>query len=390
MNAPRRAASSARQFFGDCDRFVREYTAGLRAQDLRRLFDRDAAAAYGVLTRDAPDRPEPKSGFRRFWHRVRIVFLGLSYKLTPARRVLFAAAMVAFLLGVFDLQILVRRSGSVDVSFGLSSIWLIAAVAALVFLLSLELVDRIRVRDELEVARELQTDLLPRTVPDLRGYHISHAYRTANEVGGDYYDFSLLEDGRLALMVGDASGHGMAAGLLMAIANATLGLAVDLDPSPPEVLRLLNRTLCRTGDNRAFMSIFYALLDPASGAMEYACAGHPFPLLRRYRGGVEELGEGGLPLGFRRDLLFGSRTVVIEPGDVLVLYSDGLPEGVDQAGETFGYERLQELVAEPGTPQAIHQRILRAFDQHRGEQPLGDDFSLVVLGRDAAAAVAAS
>jgi serine phosphatase RsbU (regulator of sigma subunit) len=194
----------------------------------------------------------------------------------------------------------------------------------------------------------------------------------------------VLDDGRLALMVGDASGHGMAAGLLMAIANATLGLAIDLDPSPPEVLRLLNRTLCRTGDTRAFMSIFYALLEPSTGAMEYACAGHPFPFLRRWDGAVEELGEGSLPLGVRRELVFTSRAVRLDPGDVLVLYSDGLPEGVDPRGETFTYERLRELVARPGTPQAIHERILLAFDQHRGEQPLGDDFSLVVLGRDAA------
>jgi hypothetical protein len=385
MRPPRRAA---RQLVGACERFARDYTAGLRTQDIKRLFDRDAAEAYGVLTRDASGAPEPAGSFRRFLHRVRVVFLGLSYKLTPARRVLFAAAMIAFLLGLFDVRIVIEERGRTQVDFGLSSPWLVFAVAALVFLLALELVDRIRVRDELEVARELQADLLPRTVPDLRGWHISHSYRTANEVGGDYYDFSVLPDGRLALMVGDASGHGMAAGLLMAIANAALELAMDLDPSPPESLRLLNRTLCRTGDTRAFMSIFYALLDPATGAMEYACAGHPFPLLRRWDGGIEELGEGGLPLGVRRDLAFSSRRVSLESGDVLVLYSDGLPEGINPAGEPFGYERLRELVAQPGTPQAIWERILRAFDEHRGEQPLGDDFSLVVLGRDAVPSIA--
>jgi serine phosphatase RsbU (regulator of sigma subunit) len=383
MTTARETANSAHRLFGACDRFVRDYTAGLRGQDLRRLFERDAVEAYDVLTRDS-DLPEPPKGFHRFLHRVRIVFLGLSYKLSPARRVLFAGAMLAFVIGLFDVQIRLGRTQHVGVTIGLSSMWLVASVAALVFLLALELVDRIRVRDELEVARELQSDLLPRIVPDLPGFHITHSYRTANEVGGDYYDFSLLEDGRLALMVGDASGHGMAAGLLMAIANATLGLAIDLDPSPPAVLRLLNRTLCRTGSTREFMSIFYALLDPATGALEYACAGHPFPLLRRPNGTIEELGTGGLPLGVRRDLEFTSREVRIERGDLLVLYSDGLPEGVDQHGQTFGYDRLQQLVAQAADPRAIHERILRAFDAHRGEQPLQDDFSLVVLGRDAA------
>ena len=381
MTTARDASESTQRLFNACDRFVRDYTAGLRSGDLQRLFKREAAEAYGVLTRDSVE-PEPADGFKRFWHRVRVVFLGLSYKLTPARRLLFAGAMVALLIGLFDIQIRFANGKLSDFSIGLSSGWLVLSVAALVFLLALELVDRIRVRDELQVARELQNDLLPRTVPDLPGYHISHSYRTANEVGGDYYDFSVLENGRLAVMVGDASGHGMAAGLLMAIANATLGLAVDLDPSPPAVLRLLNRTLCRTGGTREFMSIFYALLDPRTGSMEYACAGHPFPLLRRHDGSVEELGLGGLPLGVRRDLEFSSSQVWLDPGDTLVLYSDGLPEAVDLHGQTFGYERLHQLVAESVAPQAIHQRILLAFDTHRGEQPLEDDFSLVVLGRD--------
>jgi len=118
--------------------------------------------------------------------------------------------------------------------------------------------------------------------------------------------------------------------------------------------------------------------------MEYACAGHPFPLLRRHDGSIEELGEGGLPLGVRRELEFSSSQVRLDPGDVLVLYSDGLPEGVDLHGETFGYERLNRLVGLPGRPREIHERILHAFDAHRGDQPLQDDFSLVVVGRDAA------
>jgi len=284
--------------------------------------------------------------------------------------------LLAGLLGL-DLRL------SPEFRIDLSSFWFFLAVVTLFFLLALELVDRIRVRDELEVARELQSDLLPRSVPAIEGYRIAHAYRTANEVGGDYYDFSLLPDGRLAVMVGDASGHGMAAGLLMAIANATLKLAIDLDPSPSKVLSLLNRSLCRTGDRRSFMTIFYALLDPATGALEYSCAGHPFPILRRSGGDVVELGQGGYPLGFRLDLDFTSQCDVLRPADVLVLFSDGIPEGLNRAGESFGYERLHSLVAEPGTPQAILERILFAFDDYREGQPLQDDFSLVVLGRSA-------
>ncbi|TNF76704.1 MAG: hypothetical protein EP299_05165 [Acidobacteria bacterium] len=187
------------------------------------------------------------------------------------------------------------------------------------WLLVIELVDRVRVRDELEVARKLQSDLLPESSPVMEPYRFAHSYRTANEVGGDYYDFQRLPDGRLALLIGDASGHGIAAGLLMAIANATLKTALDLDPEPRAVATLLNGALYRTGDRRAFMTLFYGLLEPDTGHLQYICAGHPFPLLRRAGGEIEELGEGTLPLGLRRTVEVSTKSVTIEPGDLLVL-----------------------------------------------------------------------
>ena len=133
---------------------------------------------------------------------------------------LHAASLLFALVGILDVTVHAPIHGR-QVSIEVSPLWYLASIVALLFLLALELVDRIRVRDELEVARELQAELLPRRVPDLPGFRFAHSYRTANEVGGDYYDFLALPDGRLALMVGDASGHGMAAGLVMAIANAT-------------------------------------------------------------------------------------------------------------------------------------------------------------------------
>src|SRR5262249_55676387 len=160
-----------------------------------------------------------------------------------------------------------------------SPFFFIICCGGLAFLLALELVDRVLVRDELEVARELQAALLPHGTIDLPGYSVAHSYRTANEVGGDYYEIVRLPDGRVAMMVGDATGHGMAAGLVMAIANATLKTALDIDPDPRRVLALLNRTLCRTGSRRTFMTVFYALLDPQTGELTTISAGHPFPLL---------------------------------------------------------------------------------------------------------------
>jgi hypothetical protein len=362
--------------------FFREYTAGLNPRDVRRLFDRDAVRAYAVLTREHSAEPEPKKGLKRVLFRAKLAFLGLSYKLTPPRRLLFAVSLLSFLIGLFSDSTFSYTSKGTRILVQFSPLWFGISVGCLVFLLALELVDRVRVRDELEVARELQDDLLPHDLPTLPGYLFAHSYRTANEVGGDYYDLTLLPDGRFSLMMGDASGHGMAAGLVMAIANATLKTALDLDPSPERVLALLNRTLCRTGTKRTFMSVFYGVLTPETGELEYVCAGHPFPLLRRANGALEELGCGGFPLGLREPLEVVRRKVNLEPGDLLVLYTDGLPEAVDAEGKAaFGYERIQAALKPGGSPQSVHDGILRSFDRHVGEEPIRDDLTVVVIAR---------
>jgi phosphoserine phosphatase RsbU/P len=358
--------------------FFREYTDGLNPRDVRRLFNRDAAQAYDVLTREHSLEAEPKKGLKRFLFRAKLAFLGLSYKLTPARRLLFAGSLLAFIIGLTGNNTF--SSKRIIIEF--SPFWFAVSLGGMIFLLALELVDRVRVRDELQIARELQSELMPHDLPALPGYGFAHSYRTANEVGGDYYDIMALSDGRLALVVGDASGHGMAAGLVMAIANATLKTALDQDPSPDRVLALLNRTLCRTGTNRTFMSVFFAVLEPSTGEMEYVSAGHPFPLLRHANGRIEELGNGGFPLGMRDPLPLVTRRVTLEPGDLLVLYTDGLPEAVDSLGKTaFGYERIRAALELGGSPQEVHDAILRAFDRHVGDEPLRDDLTLEVIAR---------
>lgn len=362
--------------------FVKDYTAGVSQADLKRLFDREASEAYAVLTRDR-DEAEPADGFKRFLHRVRLLFLGISSKLNPARRMLFAGALLGFALGLLDFDVSIRaRDDAWSMQVDFAPFFTFGGFALLLFLFALELVDRVRVRDELEVARQLQNDLLPHGAVELPGYRVAHSYRTANEVGGDYYDLLHLADGRVALVVGDASGHGMAAGLVMAIANATLKTALDLDPSPPAVAALLNRTLCRTGDRRTYMTLFYGLLEPAGGRLEYVSAGHPFPLLRRAGGEVSELGRGGLPLGLRDPLPLASESVLLGPGDLLLLYSDGLPEALSATGAAFGFDRLSGLLAPGGTPPEIHDRVLAAFDRHTAGEPLKDDLTLMVLLRE--------
>jgi sigma-B regulation protein RsbU (phosphoserine phosphatase) len=365
--------------------FVREYTDGLNTRELRRLFDRDVANAYSVLTRDHADIPEPERRAKRLLFRARLAFLGLSYKLTPPRRLLFAFGLVAVLMGFLTGNVAVHTQHR-TISVDFSPIWFVASSASFILLLALELVDRVLVRDELQVARELQAELLPHKLPEVPGYGFAHSYRTANEVGGDYYDLSPLPDGRVALLIGDASGHGMAAGLVMAIANATLKTALDLDPSPQRVCALLNKTLFRTGSRRTFMSVFYALLDPPSGKLQTVCAGHPYPVLVRATGGFLEIGEGSLPLGMKDPLAVTMQEFTMEPGDLLVLYTDGLPEAMGSSGEAFSYGRLASLASGGGSPQQVHDRILSAFLAHVEGEPLRDDVTLLVVARLAAGA----
>jgi len=381
--------SKARRYVQQTRTFFKDYTEGADADQFRRLFDRDVADAYQVLSRDR-DEPEPSDGFSLWMHRAKVLFLGLSYKLQPTRRVIFAISLILALLGLIDDDPVSYSGERFSISIEFSPLFFLASILGLVLVLTMELVDRIRVRDELEVARQLQRDLLPDQVPEVEGYEVAHSYRTANTIGGDYYDLLPTPDGRIAVVVGDASGHGIAAGILMAIANATLKTALDLDPNPEPVIELLNRALFRTGDRRAFMTLFYGVLDPATGRLDYACAGHPFPLLRRAGGELEELGTGQLPLGMRPELPVESQSVELDDGDLLVLFSDGLPETVGRDGEAFGFERLRTLLTDVGSPHRIHDRILMAFDQHLGSESLRDDFTLVVMARQPGAGSASA
>lgn len=361
--------------------FVRDYTQGVSPGDLRKTIDQDLTRAYSVLTRDQEQPEEATSGLKRLVNRARLLFLGLSYKLTPARRLVFAIAVLAAFLGLVDITFVVDQSAT-RIAVEASPLFFMVSFLSLLYLLATELTERVLVRDELQVARQLQGELLPRSAPELAGWSFAHSYRTANEVGGDYYNFRRLDDGRLAVMVGDASGHGMAAGLLMATAHATLQTVLDVETDPERVIALLNRNLCRTGDRRAFVTLFYALLDPPSGELAYVCAGHPFPLLRRANGAIEELGEGGMPLGIRAAVEVRARTTRLAPGDRLLLYTDGVPEAVSTADEAFGFTRLRELLAEGGGAAEIHQRVLRGFDAHLGAGLLHDDLTLVVVARE--------
>jgi len=360
--------------------FFAELTSGLSTREIRRLVDRDASRAYSVLMRDRERSPAALKGPKRWFHDGRLLYASVSEKLTPARRLLFAIGVACGMFGIFDLDFQVGEKGS-SVSVDASPLLFTVSVLALLLLLVLELVDRVLVRDELELARDLQRDLLPKSDPALEGYAFAHSTRMANDIGGDYYQFQPLPDGRLAILVADASGHGMAAGLLMAMADATLFVAIDVDPSPLAVATRLHRALRRTGDRRSFLTLFYGLLDPASGELDYVCAGHPFPLVRRAAGGIEEPSLGSFPLGLREKLEPAFGRLSLEPGDLLLLFTDGLFEGLGGSGDAFGFDRLRGALAASSGAADAHARLIAAFREHAGAEALADDMTLLAVER---------
>ena len=357
--------------------YWRRYAAGVGSKDLRSLIDRDAPRVYSVLLRDRTRPATRKRGAKAFFADARLLFESISEKLPPARRLVFGLALASAVLAFVRLEIAILP--------GLSAgprLFTLLAVAGLLFLLAVELVDRVLVRDELEVARQLQNDLLPKSPPQIPGWLVAHSWRTANDIGGDYHRFELLAGGRWAIVVADASGHGMAAGLLMAITDTALRTAVELDPAPEAVAAVVHRALLRAGDRRDFVTLFYALLDPASGELEYASAGHPSPIVRRADGTLEEPAEGALPLGMRATSRPARGHLRLAPGDLVVIATDGLFEALDERERSFGWDRLREEIARPGGgAHEVHDRLRDAVERHAGDALASDDRTLVVLER---------
>jgi serine phosphatase RsbU (regulator of sigma subunit) len=208
-----------------------------------------------------------------------------------------------------------------------------------------EIHERELVEQQLRVAWSIQQASLPKEVPQLQGWKISPYYRPAREVGGDFYDFHPLPEGRLGVVVGDATGKGVPAALVMSTTCGMLQLAAQaLDSSSPgEVLERVNETLLARIPLNVFVTCFYAILDPKRASLSYANAGHDLPYLGRRGGDCEEL---RMPLGLMSKMSYEEREAPLGEGDSVLFYSDGLVEAHDPKGEMFGFPRLRALVAE--------------------------------------------
>ncbi len=249
-----------------------------------------------------------------------------------------------------------------------------------------ERIERERIEQELLVARRIQQASLPKEVPPLEGWEIYPHYRPAREVGGDFYDFFELEDGRLGVVVGDATGKGVPAALMAeATSNMLRALAQGLSSSSPgEVLERVNETLLARIPPNTFVTCFYAILDPKSASLSYANAGHDLPYLHR-NGDAQELRARGMPLGLMPGMGYEEKEIVLDAGQSVLFYSDGLVEAHNSKGEMFGFPRLRTLVAQHGAEErSLGDSLLEELERFTGEGwEQEDDITLLTLQRSA-------
>ncbi|MEX1039875.1 MAG: SpoIIE family protein phosphatase [Pirellulaceae bacterium] len=244
------------------------------------------------------------------------------------------------------------------------------------------------VERELTAAHQVQIGFLPSTTPQFPGYEFFHYYKAAHTIGGDYYDYIPLSDGRVAVLVGDVVGHGIAASLMMAklSAEARYGLASIHDPKA--AIETLNNNFCRAIPGDKFVTLGIHILDPQTHQIVMLNAGHNPPLLRHVDGRIESLAEEeiGLPIGIMEDADYDIATIELQPGQTILMYTDGINEAMNAAGDQFGMERLYQRMARPFTSiESLGEGIINDCHQFMGTSPPYDDMCMVAYRRQAEA-----
>jgi len=239
------------------------------------------------------------------------------------------------------------------------------------------------VERDMQLAREVQQGFLPDQKPTFAGYQFFDYYQPADQVGGDYFDYISLPDGRLAVIVADVVGHGVAAALLMAKLSAEAKFALFAEAQPAAAVTRLNERLCQAQVQR-FVTMVMVVLDPHSGKAQVISAGHMAPIHRKSNGTIDEPGDdvAGLPLGITDTLPYEQFEIRVEPGEMLVLYTDGINECADVAGAMYGIERIRQHVRSgPAQPDQIGPVIVEDVRRFLGKALQNDDMCLVCLGR---------
>src|SRR5271170_5440271 len=340
-------------------------------------FTADARASYGFYGKDVNwEEVEALPHWRRPFFIARQFFWALMMKLSPARRVLLLVALTLFILSSMRFQL--SHDFVLDAKFE----WFSALL--LLLLLSLELADKVTMKRDLEIAREIQSWLVPSQPPDVPGADIAFATRPQNSVAGDYYDAFFPGGARekLLVVIADVAGKSVPAALLMATMQASLHtIASEEVPLGELVLRLNQYACAHSLDGRRFTTALIAEYDVATRHMTYVNAGHNPPILRRANGILEKLEAGGLPLGIEVTAAFDTGVIQLQPGDALILYTDGVVEAFNAAGEDFGNERWLVVIRQ--LPEVSAEETLRML-MHRVDAFVGatrqsDDITCLVF-----------
>src|SRR5687767_963967 len=365
-------------------RFFEAYTRGLTTADLERLFTRDAPEAYRFFSRNVDfDELKNRPWHLRMFGRARLLFLAFTLKLTPARRILYGCALVASLIGLLELYQSFHLFLIPHPAFAPGTMWLLTGFLLVNLLVLLEVADRLSLKNDLEIAREIQQAMLPRAEFRALGVEAFGMTRPANTVGGDFYDILPLGDGRVLLALGDVAGKGSPAALLMALLLAMMRTLVDEGLEGAALAARLNAQIVKHAPRSRFITLFVGTLNPATGEFVYVNAGQNPPLLRRTDGSYERLRAGGMALGMFELATYTAGTAHVNMGDVILMYSDGITEAEDGVGQPFdeaGLERILEGSTWASAKELAWATFV-AVEQHTEQRRLLDDLTILAIRR---------
>ena len=376
--------------------FFETYTRDLNSQDLRRIFTLEAPEAYRFFVKNVDEDGLAAMPWHKRWGtRTRLLFVAFTSRLSPARRAIYGLAVVAAVLGALSAIRGVKvmwlptapfvgpHVGFPVLDLGNGTFWLMTAFLLMNLLVLLEVADRLTLKRDLEIAREIQLAMLPQEMVVGGGLEAYGFTRPANTVGGDFYDVLPKADGRLVIALGDVAGKGSPAALLMALTLAILRTLVDEDLPPTILMERLNVQVSRHAPSSRFVTLCLSIFDPVTGNLTYLNAGQTPPILRRVHGAIERLTEGGVALGMFERASYTAGETVLAPGDVLVFYSDGITEAESRAGVPFDEAGLIDVVERHWWEDAatIGTAIVSAVQAHAVETRLADDLTVLAIRR---------
>jgi serine phosphatase RsbU (regulator of sigma subunit) len=364
------------------NRFWLRVTEGLELNQLWSQFEKDARASYRLYARDLEAKQgEVERPGHKFVHVAQKFFWAVLEKLTPARRLLL---LIALVLLIFNPEVSWHSQGNLHV---VSIDFRLLGGLLLFLLLILEVADRVVMKRDLQIAREIQGWLLPNEPPTIPGVEIAFQTRPANTVAGDYYDVFARpgrtpEEKRILIAVADVAGKSIPAALLMATFQASLRTLSVTHSSLPELVTSINQYACTNSQGGLrFTTAFLSELDPSTGTLTYINAGHNAPMLCRKSGALERLDAGGLPIGIKADAGYESGSVVLAPGDWLVIFTDGVVEAMNTGGDEYGEPRLLANIATAAnvSPREMMSRVMAELDRFVGNTPQHDDVTCLLL-----------